>query len=418
MTGATDLATNLVERGIKTVLLLQPFRADGTVDSDGVLPQRIDGAEAVVVALKSRNAPVSVALAQSLAAVDYLRQLGAGRFYIKYCSTFDSTARGNIGPVIDAVLERLGESITIVVPSFPDAGRTVYQGHLFVGGDLLSDSPMRFHPLNPMSDSSLLRLLGAQTQHAVALIDLATVRSGPAAVAQALNRLRAQGPVSVVVDAIDRSDLVTIMRAGESLRLVTGGSGLALGLPSRPNAEARSIPVVPGRRFILCGSASAQTRAQIAWAQPRLPALKLDLEALARNFDTTVAIMASWAEQRWRQDPAAVPLIHSVKELDDVVDYRAAAELVERAMGALARSLVAGGGRQFIVAGGETSGRVMADLGVRRLRIGQAIAPGVAWSVATTDRDDQFNVALKSGNFGDVDMFTQAWSLLREGGPV
>jgi uncharacterized protein YgbK (DUF1537 family) len=413
VTGATDLATNLVSRGLRTVVLLQPFSATGEPLDAQRLPTDVADIDAIVVALKSRTAPVEVAVAQSVAAVDYLDSVGAERIYLKYCSTFDSTPAGNIGPVIDAVLRRTGEDRTIVVPSFPDAARTVYRGHLFVGDDPLNESPMRNHPLTPMLDSSVPRLLEPQTTGRVGLVTLPTVRAGHDRLSAALTRRDGDGPIARVVDAIDNADLTAIMTAAASLRVVTGGSGLALGIPELPESGGRRIRTVPGRRAVLCGSASQRTREQVAHARERLPWRKLDPARLARDLDTVVAEIAEWADACWRTDPNAVPLVYSTDSLDDlrhgVTD---GAELVERAFGAVADRLVALGATQLIIAGGESSGRVMAELGVARLRIGPAIAPGVAWSEAITAAGEPLNVALKSGNFGEPDMFTEAWQEL------
>ncbi|WP_246266132.1 3-oxo-tetronate kinase [Pseudonocardia xinjiangensis] len=416
VTGATDLATNLVSRGLRTVVLLQPFSDSGVLLGPGRLPTDVDDIDAIVVALKSRTAPIDIAVAQSVAALEYLESVGAERIYVKYCSTFDSTPAGNIGPVIDAVLARTGENRTIVAPSFPDAARTVYRGHLFVGDELLDESPMRHHPLTPMLDSSLPRLLAPQTTGRVELITLPTVRAGRAELARSLEAPRSDGPVSLVVDAIENEDLEAIMAASGALRVVTGGSGLALGIPERAASDARRIRVVEGRRAVLCGSASQRTRDQVAFARARLPWRKLDVAGLARNVEDAAAEIAAWAAACWDEDRTAIPLVYSADSLADVDhDTPGAAELVERAFGAVARHLVALGATRLIVAGGESSGRVMAELGVTQLRIGPAIAAGVAWSEATTAAGDPLNVALKSGNFGAVDMFTEAWHELERG---
>lgn len=413
VTGATDLATNLVSRELRTVVLPQPFDETGAPAGPDRLPADLADVDAVVVALKSRTAPVAQAVAQSLAALRYLESVGARRIYVKYCSTFDSTPHGNIGPVIDAVLARTGADRTIVVPSFPDAARTVYKGHLFVGDDPLDESPMRHHPLTPMLDSSVPRLLAPQTTGRVGLVPLPTVRAGRAALAGAL--AAGEGPVSLVVDAIDNDDLIAIMAAAVDLRVITGGSGLALGIPRQVGADPRRIVVVPGRRAVLCGSASQRTREQVAHARERLPWRKLDPAVLAGDLDAAVAELADWAAHQWSADPAAVPLIYSAASLADVdKDTPDAAELVERAIGALATRLTALGVSQMIVAGGESSGRVVAELDVAQLRIGPEIAPGVAWSEARTTTGTTLDVALKSGNFGAVDMFTSAWRELEE----
>lgn len=414
VTGATDLATNLVAQGLRTVVVFGPIdqrRRQVIADTD---------ADAVVVALKSRTAPVEQAVYHSVEALRALRDRGAQRFYFKYCSTFDSTAEGNIGPVMDAFLAELGETVTIVVPSFPDTGRTVYHGHLFVFDELLAESPMRHHPLTPMTDSSLPRLLEQQSSSTIRTIDLPTVRNGPEAIAAALAETAREGrPTAVVVDAIDNRDLERIMAGAQRLRLITGGSGLALGLPPLDSGNAREIPVVAGRRLVFSGSASERTREQVRNARDLLPSRKLDLLALRADFAAELTRLTDWLRARWTSDPAAVPLVYSVGSLADVESASGgASELVEHAIGRLARGAVADGVTQLIVAGGETSGRVISELGIDALKIGPSIDAGVTWSAGQTDTGRTVDLALKSGNFGGPDMFTTAWSALDQEGGV
>jgi len=409
-TGATDLATNLVLRGLRTVVALG-------VPEPAVRPLLAD-ADAVVVALKSRTAPVTQAVEDSRAALTALRSLGCARFYVKYCSTFDSTPQGNIGPVVDAVAEELGAGVTVVVPAFPAAGRTVYQGHLFVGDQLLSYSPMRHHPLTPMLDSSVLRLLQPQTRNRVALVPAAVVRTGADAVRAELDRLAAEdGTVLAVVDALDDGDLCVIAEGSAHLPLVTGGSGLALGLPTPPGGpspDARVIEVVPGSRAVLSGSASAATRAQVAHGKAHLPWEKLDVPALRADLPGEVRRLTAWAQQCWAEDPSRPVLVYAVEDLEDVeheppAGAEPASEVVERALGECARAFAAAGTRQFLVAGGETSGTVVGALGVRTLAVGPQIAPGFAWAAGADTAGTVHDLALKSGNFGAVDAFTTAW---------
>lgn len=437
-TGATDLATNWVARGLRTAVTLG-------VPSDAQLAE-LAAMDAVVVALKTRTAPVAEAVEQSVAALAALRRLGCTRFYDKYCSTFDSTPEGNIGPVADALLAELGARRAVVVPAFPDTGRTVYLGQLFVGDRPLSESPMRHHPLTPMTDSDLVRLLTPQTRHRVASVPLATVRRGPEALRRALDEAEAagDGPVYVVVDAIEDADLATIARATADDALVTGGSGLALGLPGAadggpaaarggaPSARsARSassvMPVVPGRRAVLAGSASAATRGQVAAARDALPTWKLDLAALRAEPAAEVARIAAWARGRWAAEPETPVLVYAVDSLADLEaetppGQRPAGELVEEALAGCAVAFAADGARQFLVAGGETSGSVVQALGVRQLELGPPLGPGVSWAHGTApgaaagaggDGPGGFNLALKSGNFGDRTIFTSGWEALR-----
>lgn len=412
VTGATDLAGNLVARGYSTVVLfgLEALR-------DPRARAQAAAVDAVVAALKSRTAPVATAVSQSLEALRFLQELGAERIYVKYCSTFDSTPRGNIGPVIDAVLESVDEPVTIVVPSFPDAGRTVYQGHLFVGPDLLSDSSMRFHPLTPMTDSSLPRLLTPQTVNQVTTIGIETVRAGIGVLRERLRSLAAGGGRTLaVVDAIDNDDLKTISAATTGLRVITGGSGLALGLdPAGSGEHAPRIRIAAGKRVVLSGSASLRTREQVAFARSRAPWRRLELDALRVDLDGEVARTVAWTLDQWDRDTQAAPVVYSVDDLADL-DYSHPdfdpSLAVEEAFGRIARRLVDAGARQLIVAGGETSGRVLAELGVRALRIGPSIDAGVSWSEGLTGSGELINISLKSGNFGQPDLFVTSWRLL------
>lgn len=417
-TGATDLATMLVARGYRTVVTVGP---DGITDSRSGAAVR--DADALVVALKSRTAPVGEAVADSLASLRALRDAGCRRFYFKYCSTFDSTPHGNIGPVADALLAELGERRSVVVPSFPATGRTVRDALLSVHGELLEDSPMRHHPLTPMRDSHVGRLLAPQTGHPVRLVGLDTVRAGVAALKAALDEPESADAL-VVVDAVTDDDLRTVSAAAEDLALVTGAAGLALGLTGpRPDADAAratpaSAPGAPG--VVLSGSASSATRAQVAHGRTRLPHHKLDLVALRADFTGSVDALVAFARACWQDDPQRPPLIYAVDDLRDLQQpappgAEPAAELVERTLAACAARLVDAGARRLLVAGGETSGAVVTALGVRTLSIGAPIAPGVAWARAegrVHDRDHAVDLALKSGNFGDTTIFTEAWSVL------
>ncbi|MEU8707711.1 3-oxo-tetronate kinase [Streptomyces sp. NPDC048565] len=415
-TGATDLATMLVARGHRTVVAVGPDAC-----SDGRGEAAVRDADAVVVALKSRTAPVEEAVGTSLAALRALRASGCERFYFKYCSTFDSTPRGNIGPVADALLAELGEHRTVVVPSFPATGRTVRDGLLFVHGESLEDSPMRHHPLTPMRDSHLGRLLTPQTGHPVRLVGLDTVREGSDALRTALDAPELAEAL-VVVDAVSDDDLVTVSAATAHLTLVTGAAGLALGLTGPHTEAARATPASrpgdPG--VVLSGSASSATRAQVAHARAHLPHRKLDLNALRVDFTGTVAGLVAFARRAWDDDPAKPPLIYAVDDLGDLeqeAPHQAtpASELVELALATCATDLVAAGARRLLVAGGETSGAVVTALGIRTLAIGTPIAPGVTWARAegrAQGRDHAVDLALKSGNFGDTAIFTEAWSAL------
>ncbi|MEU6672702.1 3-oxo-tetronate kinase [Streptomyces sp. NPDC046925] len=407
-TGATDLATMLVSRGFRTLV---------AIGADAVETEAVAGADAVVVALKSRTAPVGEAVADSLAALRALRAAGCSRYYFKYCSTFDSTPRGNIGPVIDALLDAVPADRTVVAPSFPATGRTVRDGLLYVHGEPLDQSPMRHHPLTPMTDASVERLLRPQTGHPVRHVPLDTVRAGADELRAAVDCADAAGAL-VVVDAVTDEDLRTVSAATAHLALVTGAAGLALGLTGPRPGAARATPASrPGDpAVVLSGSASAATRAQVAHGRTRLPHRKLDIAALRADLPGAVAELAAFAREQWRRDPGLPPLIYAVEDLADLEQSTPegeapASDLIERALAALAVDLVEHGARRLLVAGGETSGAVVTALDVRGLAIGAPICPGVTWARADGERPS-VDLALKSGNFGDTDIFTEAWSTL------
>lgn len=404
LTGATDLALMLKRGGMRVVQLV------------GVPPVGIEigDADAVVVALKSRTIPAADAVSQSVESAQRLLAAGAQQLYFKYCSTFDSTDDGNIGPVIDALLDLLGETRTIACPAFPANGRTVFKGHLFVGDLLLSDSSMRNHPLTPMRDANLVRVLQRQTMRSVSLIARDVVAGNDAALQRAFHDL--QG--IAIVDAVDEDDLRRIGRAARGLRLVTGGSGMALGLPGNFELPARAaeaaVRAAPGRSAILAGSCSVATRKQVEVSRKAgLPALKLDPLQIASG-----AISVADAVAFARAAPTgSTPLIYSsddpavVAGVQDRLGRGVAGELVEHFLGNVARQLADSGFTRFLVAGGETSGAVVGALGVEAMHIGPEIDPGVPWTVTLGDKP--LALALKSGNFGSEDFFVKAWKLVQ-----
>ena len=400
-TGATDLATTLRRRGMTAAVVIE----DQPVDAENLV-----GLDAVVVALKSRTAPVDVAVADSLDALERVIGWGAERVYFKYCSTFDSTDNGNIGPVLDAFRDRLGVDRTIVVPAFPANGRTVENGLLSVNGELLENSSMRHHPLTPMTKSRLSEILAPQTDATITEIPLATVRSG----AESLHAAIAAAPAGyLVVDATADDDLRTIALASSDLRLISGGAGLAIGLESPATSAPDDFPHFAGRRLVVCGSASATTRAQIADAATRHPTRKVDVDEAVTDPSGEVRAIVDWVRSLGADD---VPVVYSVGELGDVLPGEAgvvAAAAVERVLSAVVAALVSDGTvDRVIVAGGETSGAVVKALGVALLTIGPALAPGVCWSAARTDAARDVALVLKSGNFGAVDLFSSAWGVL------
>lgn len=408
-TGATDLANILVGRGMRTVQAIGV--PEGGLD--------LGDADAVVVALKSRTAPVAEAVEASLAAARWLRAQGARQLFHKYCSTFDSTAQGNIGPVADALLELTGGGLALVCPAFPTNGRTVYQGHLFVGDRLLAESSMKDHPLTPMRDSDLRRLMAAQSRHPVGLVAWPSVARGAGAIAEAFEGLRAAGHGYAVVDAIADADLLAIGRAAATHGLVTGGSAVAMGLPDNFRREGLlgppvppRLPDCPGRAVILAGSCSQATRGQIAAFTRTHPGHKLDADRLAAGAPV-VAEALGWAEA---QPPGTPVLIYSsadpeeVRAIQERHGRERAGAMLEQALSALARALVERGARRLVVAGGETSGAVVSALGVRALRIGPEIDPGVPWT--ETLGEPRLALALKSGNFGSEGFFLKALGML------
>ena len=414
-TGATDLANTLVRGGMRCVQTIGV--PDGALDAQ---------ADAVVVALKSRTIPAADAVAQSLQALRWLQSQGAQQIYFKYCSTFDSTPKGNIGPVTDALLDALhgaGQGFTIACPAFPTNQRTVFKGHLFVGDVLLSDSGMRHHPLTPMTDANLVRVLQAQTPRKVGLVAHEAVAQGSAAITKRFDALRADGVGIAVVDAISDADLMQIGVALKDLRLVTAGSGIAMGLPQNwrtsgalaagPNVQ--SLPAVHGRMAVVSGSCSVATNAQVRDFRGRgRAALQIDPLALAAG-DGVVGRALAWCDAQ----SADVPLLvyataepAAVQRVQAELGVARAGELVERALARIAVGLVERGVRRLVVAGGETSGAVVQALGITQLAIGAQIDPGVPWTAARSPAcgGDWLHLALKSGNFGSADFFSKAFS--------
>lgn len=409
-TGGTDLAGMLVKASMRTVQMIGV--------PQGPIPGDID---AVVIALKSRTSPVGQAVADSLAALDWLRQAGCRQFYFKYCSTFDSTPRGNIGPVAEALMGALGTSFTIACPAFPANGRTVYKGHLFVGDALLSDSGMRHHPLTPMTDANLVRVLQQQVKGKVGLVEADTVAQGPQAIRARFGVLRQKGRNLAVVDALSDDDLMAIGAACADMPLVTAGSGIALGLPQNfrhagllaDTAVAEALPAAGGLRAVVSGSCSIATQGQVAAMRKRHPAFRVDPFDLARGRDVVGEALA-WAENRVGAEPVlvyATDTPESVQAAQAQLGAEKAGSLVEEALAAVARGLVSMGVGQLIVAGGETSGAVVKALRIEGLRIGPEIDPGVPWTAAM-GVEKPLALALKSGNFGTPDFFLKAWEKL------
>ena len=414
-TGATDLANNLVRSGMRVVQAM------------GVPAGPLDtAADAVVIALKSRTVPVAEAVAQSLAALQWLQAQGAQQIYFKYCSTFDSTPEGNIGPVTEALMDALagqsGADFTIATPAFPDHPSTVFKGHLFVGDVLLSESGMQNHPLTPMLDANLVRVLQAQVKRKVGLIDYKTVARGPAAITERIAQLRADGVGMAVVDAVSNDDLMRLGPALQGMPLVTAGSGVAIGLPANfglsPAPASSALPAATGLQAVVSGSCSVATNRQVkVFQESGRPALNLDPLALAADPAGTVVKALAWAQPLLQSGPV---LVYSsaepaaVKAVQAQLGVQAAGELVEHALAAIARGLVQLGVRQLVVAGGETSGACVQALNISQMKIGPQIDPGVPWCHAQSDAAPQggLHITLKSGNFGADDFFSKAFAQL------
>ena len=409
-TGATDVASMLVRAGMHTVQVLGV--------PDGGLPE----ADAVVVALKTRTIPAADAVAQSLEALRALQAAGARQIYFKYCSTFDSTAKGNIGPVTEALMAALDSSFTIACPAFPENGRTVFRGYLFVGDELLSESGMRHHPLTPMTDANLVRVLQAQTARKVGLLRYDAIQKDAAG---RIAELQGEGVEVAVADALNNADLLALAEACAELPLVTAGSGVALGLPSayqrrgwfQPSSSAAQLETVAGPAAIVSGSCSEATNAQVAsWLAAGRTAIVLDPVALHHGEQSADELLAKACAALL----AGPVLVYATAEparvqaIQQALGVEVAGALVEFALAATAAGLVHAGVRRLVVAGGETSGAVVQALGVQQLRIGPPICPGVPWTQARlTAGGDALLLALKSGNFGGPDFFAQA---LREAG--
>ena len=410
-TGATDLCSMLVRGGMRTVQLIGvPGAGDPAPDVD-----------AVVVALKSRTAPARQAVAESLAALAWLRAAGAQQFFFKYCSTFDSTSEGNIGPVADALVAALGCGFALACPAFPANARSVYQGHLFVGGVLLNESGMEHHPLTPMTDANLVRVLSRQTDGTVGLVPYAQVEQGAAAIRKAMTQLKEEGRRYAIVDAVSDAHLLAIGEAAANHALLTGGSGVAMGLPENfrsagklAGSDAATLPDVAGHAAVIAGSCSRATLGQVATAREHVPVLQLDPLATP-----DAAAMSASAREWMAGKLGAAPVVvaasappDKVAALQQRLGRDAAGALIEQTLANIAEDLVARGVRRLVVAGGETAGAVVSRLGVRSLRIGGEIDPGVPWTYAEGGATPLL-LALKSGNFGARDFFLKAFEVLQ-----
>lgn len=412
-TGATDLAALLARSGARVSLHIG-VPAGGENNSE-----QNNHSDIEIIALKCRTAPVASAVSECLSALEWLKQRGINRFFWKYCSTFDSTAQGNIGPVAEALMQAIGTTQTIYCPAFPENGRSIFMGNLFVGQQPLAESPMKDHPLTPMRDSNLMRLLQPQVTRAVGLVDRLIVAAGSESITQALVDLKTQGVAHVVTDAVADNDLHAIAEACVDFPLITGGSAIAMPLPAQYvksgqltiNADKAQMRQIDGASIVLSGSCSAMTNQQVSHFSKTNPHYKLDAQQIDREGLEAALV---WLD---KQPMDSTPLLYATADAATVRDTQAAlgaersGQLIEQALATLAVKARDSGRKRFVVAGGETSGAVTKALGVDHLDIGPEIAPGVPWTFAESS-GVEVALALKSGNFGSESFFSEAFSLL------
>lgn len=410
ITGASDLGLMLASNGLPTTLFLDTPDPHAVVDTP-----------CVVIALKIRTSPVAEAVSEANAAAKWLLNRNARQLFYKYCSTFDSTAKGNIGPVTDALLRMVDQDLTVLLPAFPENGRTVRNGELTVDGVPLSESSMRHHPLTPMTDSYIPRLMDAQTQAgSTSLITQSEVDAGVETIAARLQECRAQGKRYVCIDTASDVDLATIAEAITALRLITGGSGIGQSIPDALrrrqlldlHQDQPAMPTLRGYAAVLAGSCSSATRTQVAKFKTVAKPIVVDPIALKRS-ETSKEVLSEIAVAAVQSGDVLVCSTTDPAQLlkiQETMGVEESATLVEETLAYVARKLMDSGIRKFVVAGGETSGAVAKALGIRKLVIGKQIDPGVPWMIA--DTPDPSCLAFKSGNFGRPDFFQHALDLL------
>jgi len=409
-TGATDLANNLVRAGMRVVQTIGVPNAPLSAEVD-----------AVVVALKSRTISPQDAIDQSLQALQWLQGQGAQQIYFKYCSTFDSTAQGNIGPVTEALMHALQTDFTIATPAFPDNGRTVFKGYLFVGDVLLNESGMQHHPLTPMTDANLVRVMQAQCKSKVGLLGHKTIAQGATAISKEITNLKQQGVRIAIVDAVSNDDLMRLGPALKGMPLVTAGSGVAIGLPQNfglsPTPQASVLPKASGLQAVVSGSCSQATNRQVAhFIASGRPAFLIDPLHLKGSWEDLVQEALAWAQGHLSTGPVLVystATPESVQAVQSQLGVEAAGHQVEQALAAIAHGLLQQGVHQLVLAGGETSGACVQALSIEQLQIGPQIDPGVPWCHADTPMGD-VHITLKSGNFGTDDFFTKSFTFLSQ----
>jgi uncharacterized protein YgbK (DUF1537 family) len=410
-TGATDLANNLVRAGMRVLQTI------GIPDKP-----LADDVDAVVVALKSRSIAPDQAVALSLQALHWLLSQGTQQIYFKVCSTFDSTAQGNIGPVTEALMDALQVKFAVVCPAFPTNRRTVYMGYLFADGVLLNESSMRHHPITPMTDASLVRVLQGQTKRQVGLIPFDAVQQGGDAIRARCEALQEQGFGLAIADAITDEHLMAIGRACQGLKLIVGGSGAAIGLPANwqmaAQPAAASLPEAKGATAVVAGSCSEATRLQVKTFETIYPGRSWRVNPLD-NLSVAQAVerAMSWATPLLDTQPVLIYASAAPEEVamakQRLGDHEAQA-WTEAVLSAISLALVAGGVGQLIVAGGETAGACVQALQVAAMRIGAQIDPGVPWCYSNESKAGALHLALKSGNFGAADLFVRAFQQLAQ----
>lgn len=410
-TGASDLANTWRKAGLRTVQTIGvPSHIANFADVD-----------AVVVSLKIRSVSADEAVSKALAADAFLRDLGVAHVMYKICSTFDSTDDGNIGQVTDALRGRAGADWSLICPAFPETGRTVYKGHLFVAGQPLNESALRHHPLNPMHDANLVRVLAKQTKHPVHNLDFQTVVQGAAVCREHIETMVKEASCSVVADAILQQDLDILGELGISTPVSTGASGLGAGLARAALRTRIRDDVMPhlepvgGHSAILVGSCSMRTLEQIAAAEKHLPILRLDPDQLIAS-ERGVEAAVNFARSGLGRSPFLIAASRSPKEVIEIQRRYGAARAglaIESALADIAAALVDMGVRRLVVAGGETSGAVVDRLGIEGFEVGEELAPGVPVLRTMGRADGDLLMALKSGNFGGTGFFMEAVSRLK-----
>jgi uncharacterized protein YgbK (DUF1537 family) len=414
-TGASDLANTLTRNGLRTIQTI------GVPAAGFEIPE----VDAAVIAMKIRSIAAEEAVAAARSAYRWLDARGAGHVLYKICSTFDSTDAGNIGPITEALRAGSGAGTVLVTPAFPETGRTVYLGNLFVGAVLLNESPMKDHPLNPMCDANLVRVLQRQSQGKIGLVDLFTVSKGADALRTRLGELETNGHAAAIADAVFERDLETLGEAAAESRLSTGASGLGLGL-ARALVKAGRVKggigdtaeaarPVGGHAAVLAGSCSAATLEQIAVAERSMPVLRLSQERLVEGQGEVERALA-WALECVGASPVLIAASASpdaVAQIQSKYGSEASGRAIEQGMAAIAAGLAAAGARRLIVAGGETSGAVVDKLRIPAFLVGPEIAPGVPLLRSVGQAGPDLLMALKSGNFGGPDFFEKALGLMR-----